>query len=92
MSPWFNHKIMLSQNRRNSNKKKRVKIYITPAWRNNINNNINEPLVQRSVHTSAKLIFHFSNKTEKGNITYPYHIYTFYSTDKNRKKENGQEN
>ena len=45
-----------------------------------------------SVHTSAKLIFHFSNKTEKGNITYPYHIYTFYSTDKNRKKENGQKN
>ena len=36
MSPWFNPKMMLSKNRRNSNKKKRVKIYITPAWRHSI--------------------------------------------------------
>ena len=36
-----------------------------------------EKRLRGSVHTSAKLIFYFSNKTEKGNITYPYHIYTF---------------
>ena len=29
---------------------------------------------------------------EKGNITYPCHICIFQSTEKKRKKENGQEN
>ena len=45
-----------------------------------------------SVHTSANLIVIFPTKTEKGNITYPYHICIFQSTEKKRKKENGQEN
>ena len=44
------------------------------------------------MHSSANLFFHFSKKTEKGNITYPYHICIFQSTEKKRKKENGQEN
>ena len=43
--------------------------------------------VVRSEHTSANLIFHFSNKTEKENVTYPCHMYIFQE-----KKENGQEN
>ena len=46
MRPWFNPKIMLSQNRRNSNKKKRVKIYITPAWRHSI--------LARDIHIDLK--------------------------------------
>ena len=45
-----------------------------------------------SVHTSANLISIFLTKTEKGNITYPYHICIFQNTEKKRKKENGQEN
>ena len=36
--------------------------------------------------------FIFPTKTEKGHITYPYHICIFQSTEKKRKKENGQEN
>ena len=44
------------------------------------------------MHTSANLIFHFPTKTEKGNITYPYHICIFQSTVKKEKIENGQEN
>ena len=34
----------------------------------------------------------FSTKTEKGNITYPYYVCIFQSTEKKRKKEKGQEN
>ena len=34
--------------------------------------------------------FIFATKTEKGHITYPYHISIFQSTEKKRKKENGQ--
>ena len=36
--------------------------------------------------------FIFPKKTEKGHITYPYHICIFQSTEKKRKRENGQEN
>ena len=36
--------------------------------------------------------FIFPTKTEKGHITYPYHICIFQSTEKKEKKENGQEN
>ena len=36
--------------------------------------------------------FIFPPKTEKGYITYPYHVFIFQSTEKKQKKENGQEN
>ena len=36
--------------------------------------------------------FIFPTKTEKGHITYPYHVCIFQSTEKKGKKEKGQEN
>ena len=39
------------------------------------------------MHTSANLIFYFSTKTEKGNITYPYHNAYFKEQEKREKEK-----
>ena len=45
-----------------------------------------------SVHTSANLIFHFSNKNGKRTYYLSLSYCIFQSTEKKRKRENGQEN
>ena len=48
---------------------------------------MNGPCTLRPIY-----FFIFPTKTEKGHITYPYHICIFQSTEEKRKRENGQEN
>ena len=48
--------------------------------------------VRWSVHTSANLIFHFSSKNGKRKYYLSLSYLPISSTEKKRKKENGQEN
>ena len=50
-----------------------------------VNGPCTDPCTLRPIY-----FFIFPTKTEKGHITYPYHFSIFQSTEKKRKKENGQ--